>query len=74
MILEDREDIKDLLMKAGIYVPNTSPGGLDIKKYVETNHDKCSMKELIRNVAWSYCIADKEAIRLVEYFLGKKLE
>ena len=74
MILEDREDITDFLMKTGIYVPNTSKDGLEIKNYVEIYHDKCSMKELIRNVAWSYCIVDQEAIRLVEYFLGKKLE
>ena len=74
LILEDREDITDFLMKTGIYVPNTSPVGLDIKKYVETHRDKCSMKELIGDVAWGYCIVDEEAIRLVEYFLGKKLE
>ena len=74
MILEDREDITDFLMKTGIYVPNDSETGLDIKKYVETYRDKYSMKELIRNVAWRYCIVDQEAIRLVEYFLGKKVE
>ena len=73
-ILEDCEDITDFLMTTGIYVPNDSETGLDIKKYVKTYRDKYSMKELIRNVAWSYCIVDGEAIRLVEYFLGKKVE
>ncbi len=73
MILEDREDITDFLMKTGIYVPNDSETGLDIKKYVETRRNIFSMKQLIKNVAWEYCIADEEAIRLVEYFLGKKL-
>ena len=74
MILEDREDITEFLIKAGFFVPNDSECGLRIKDYVETNRDKCSMKELIRNVAWGYCIVDGEAIRLVEHFLGKKLE
>jgi len=32
-------------MKTGIYVPNDSETGLDIKKYVETYRDKYSMKE-----------------------------
>lgn len=74
MILEDCGDIADLLMKSGIYVPNDSEPGLEIKKYVEAHSDRHSMKELIRNVAWKYCIVDEEAIRLVEHFLGKKLE
>ena len=69
----DRQNVLDAICGAGLYVPPGSEVELQIKHHISSaDMTKTAVKELVKEVAFCFCISTKEAERLVHKGLNSK--
>jgi hypothetical protein len=69
---EDYDEIVNLLISAGIYVPNDSETGKMIHEYIDSVKDKFASDEIIDRIGFYWCICDQEAERLYWKFATRE--
>ena len=62
----NQEEVLGVLTGAGLYILPGSEEEGEIKRFISSaDRTKTTVKELVKGVAWCFCISNKEAERLV---------